>query len=225
MCRKQRGCTELGDPAFWSHLAPLPPPEWARVSVRRLGDAIRAATRDDREAALSILTEIDSQRLRAWGAEHGQMSGRHRCNGARNGGEAALRAGRSISDSLRLRIHERDSYHCRYCGMEIIVRPAIKAFARYISGPAFTWGSTLESRHGAALLAVAQVDHLVPYNAGGTLSEDNLVTACWSCNYGKDGFTLEQLGLDDPRSRPPVVSDWDGLASSPSLLEQFAHAV
>jgi hypothetical protein len=109
--------------------------------------------------------------------------------------------------------------------MEVIARPAIKAFARYVSGPSFTWGDTLESRHGAALLALAQVDHLVPYNAGGTLDEGNLVTACWSCNYGKDGFTLEQLALDDPRARAPLSTGWDGLVPTVPLLEQFAHAV
>jgi hypothetical protein len=31
------------------------------------------------------------------------------------------------------------------------------------------------------------------------------------CNFAREHFTLEQLGLADPRSRPPVLDGWDGL--------------
>jgi hypothetical protein len=103
----------------------------------------------------------------------------------------------------------------------VIVRPAIKALAQYVAGPRFSFGSTLESRHGAALLAVAQVDHLVPRSSGGGLDLDNLVTACWACNYGKDGYTLEQLGIEDPRAREPLHTAWDGGSASVAPLKQL----
>jgi hypothetical protein len=215
MCLGKHSCSELGQIAEWSRLAPLPPPAWMWAHVQRLGDAIRAAAVDDRNKALSILRDVESDALRRWGKEHGQVSGIIR---SRLTGSAAatvdVRPSRGISARLRAAIHRRDGYHCRYCGMPVIVRPAIQAFAAYVGDAAFNFGSTLESRHGAALLAVAQVDHVVPYNCGGTVDESNLVTACWSCNYGKDRFTLEQLNIDDPRSRAPVVSEWDGLASA-----------
>jgi 5-methylcytosine-specific restriction endonuclease McrA len=61
----------------------------------------------------------------------------------------------------------------------------------------------------------ANVDHVVPWTLGGRTDMENLVSACWCCNYGKSSYTLEQIGLDDPRLRPTPESDgWDGLTSS-----------
>ncbi|MDH2328858.1 hypothetical protein QCN27_18570, partial [Cereibacter sp. SYSU M97828] len=40
---------------------------------------------------------------------------------------------------------------------------------------------------------------------------DNIVVCCALCNFGKDRFTLMQLGVEDPRPRPPLPIDWDGL--------------
>jgi hypothetical protein len=56
-------------------------------------------------------------------------------------------------------------------------------------------------------------DHVHPVTLGGADDETNLVTACLSCNYGKHQYTIAQLGLEDPRSCPPIDSDWDGLVS------------
>ena len=56
----------------------------------------------------------------------------------------------------------------------------------------------------------------MPWKLGGRTNTDNLVTACWSCNYGKSGYTLEELGLIDPKEKAIIEQDWDGLMS---LLE------
>ena len=37
------------------------------------------------------------------------------------------------------------------------------------------------------------------------------MTACWSCQFGRGAYTIEELGLSDPLARPPVVDHWDGL--------------
>ncbi|MGD2155865.1 MAG: HNH endonuclease [Anaerolineales bacterium] len=39
------------------------------------------------------------------------------------------------------------------------------------------------------------LDHVVPKHLGGTLSWDNLVTACAACNHRKGGRTLEQAHM------------------------------
>ena len=54
-------------------------------------------------------------------------------------------------------------------------------------------------------------DHVVPHAVGGGSGEDNLVTTCQCCNYGKGDRLLAEVGLIDPRTRPPVVDAWDGL--------------
>ena len=55
------------------------------------------------------------------------------------------------------------------------------------------------------------VDHVVPRARGGLNEAENLVTACMVCNFAREAYTLEQLGIADPRSRQPVLDGWDGL--------------
>ena len=78
---------------------------------------------------------------------------------------------------------------------------------------------TNAAQHGVIHAFKIVADHVVPHNCGGRTDLDNLVTSCPGCNYGKEAFTLEQLGLEDPLARPPVCSGWDGLTSLiPGLL-------
>jgi HNH endonuclease len=63
--------------------------------------------------------------------------------------------------------------------------------------------------HPAFVSRSATLDHVVPWVAGGTNDESNLVCACWICNRVKGDLSLEQLGwqlLNDPND-----SSWDGL--------------
>lgn len=73
------------------------------------------------------------------------------------------------------------------------------------------WGSTNRTQHAAFQAMWAQYDHVVPHSRGGTNDLDNLVVTCAPCNFGKMSHTLDELGLEDPRDRPPVKSLWDGL--------------
>lgn len=54
---------------------------------------------------------------------------------------------------------------------------------------------------------------MLPHSVGGTNELENIVTACWPCNFGRGGDTIEELGLIDPRSRTPVLDGWNGLTS------------
>jgi 5-methylcytosine-specific restriction endonuclease McrA len=79
----------------------------------------------------------------------------------------------------------------------------------------FRASRTNQERHGVVLAFRANIDHVVPWKLGGKSDDSNLVTACWSCNYGKAQYTLDQIGLDDPRDRKPkmLIDGWDGLTS------------
>jgi len=46
---------------------------------------------------------------------------------------------------------------------------------------------------------------------GGRTAPENLVTSCFPCNYGKANFTIEQLGIESPFRREPMVDEWTGL--------------
>jgi 5-methylcytosine-specific restriction endonuclease McrA len=47
---------------------------------------------------------------------------------------------------------------------------------------------------------VATLDHVIPWSLGGRTDESNLVSSCWSCNYGKANFTVEQIGIRNPHN-------------------------
>jgi hypothetical protein len=213
MCRGRSYCTALGNRESWSTEAPLPVPDWIRRQLDRVHDCIRLAAQGNVEESKRLLALIPSDEIREWGVEHGQLSGRFRNNVLRlPAPEAEPATGtRTASPALRARVLARDRYHCRYCGVRVIPREVLVAYGSIVGQEVFGTERANAARHGAALVSWAEVDHVVPYQQGGPTTEDNLVTSCWACNYGKDRYTVHQLGISDPRERAPVDSDWDGL--------------
>jgi hypothetical protein len=106
-------------------------------------------------------------------------------------------------------LYLRDGWRCRFCGCRVVFNRARNAMRACLPG-ALPWGDA-EGFHGAFFAMTASVDHVRPHSAGGDNAAENLVTACWSCQFGRGAYTLEELGLSDPRGRPPVVDGWDGL--------------
>jgi hypothetical protein len=104
----------------------------------------------------------------------------------------------------------RDGHHCRFCGIPVIERTLrIKLHQLYPN--ALRWGPKNYQQHAAFQCMWLQFDHLLPNSRGGESSLDNLVVACAACNFGRMEMTLEQVGIVDPSSRPPIHSSWDGL--------------
>jgi 5-methylcytosine-specific restriction endonuclease McrA len=111
-------------------------------------------------------------------------------------------------------VYRRDGYRCRYCGTRILVAGLLKAFAAKLNSVAFIKsGGRTQDTQGIFHAFSPVADHVVPHALVGRTDPSNLVTSCPSCNSGKDSFTVEQLGIANPFSRPPVVDDWDGLSS------------
>ncbi len=113
------------------------------------------------------------------------------------------------ADEKRL-LHQRDGFHCRFCGIPVIrkeTRERIKA----IYPEALPWGKRNIEQHAAFQALWLQYDHLLPHARGGTNALDNIVIACAPCNYARMNRTLEEVGLMDPRGRHPITSSWDGL--------------
>lgn len=117
---------------------------------------------------------------------------------------------RMPSKAQMTQLHARDGYHCRYCKIPVI-RPEIRKKVCQLYPDVVTWGSTNASQHAGFQTLWAQYDHVLPHAYGGTNDLDNLVVSCAACNFGKMSYRLEELDLSDPRERPPVQSQWDGL--------------
>jgi 5-methylcytosine-specific restriction endonuclease McrA len=106
---------------------------------------------------------------------------------------------------------ERDGWNCRFCGMELICRSTLNRVRKAYPGEA-NWQDTEARKHALLRIMAVQFDHITPHCRGGQTVLDNLVITCAPCNYGRSSWTLEESRLIDPRTRPIVRTDWDGLA-------------
>lgn len=107
-------------------------------------------------------------------------------------------------------LHQRDGYHCRFCCIPVIRAEVRKKFC--LTFPELLiWGAKNDQQHVAFQTLWAQYDHIVPHSAGGNNDLENLVVTCGPCNFGRMAYTLEEVGLIDPRHREPIQSTWDGL--------------
>jgi hypothetical protein len=110
-------------------------------------------------------------------------------------------------------LHVRYGYHCCFCGTPIF-REQVRTRLVSLYPNAIPRSQKEAVRHTAIYVMKAQYDHLVPYSRGGRNDLENLVVTCVPCNFGRNNFTLEEMGLFDPRTRQRVeciVPDWDGL--------------
>ncbi|MSQ94102.1 MAG: HNH endonuclease, partial [Gemmataceae bacterium] len=107
---------------------------------------------------------------------------------------------------------------------ELGAQSGLAAFSKVVGRDVFhATAKTNADRHGVVLTFRANADHVIPWSLGGRTDLQNLVAACWCCNYGKSNFTLVQLGLDDPQERPATnIDTWDGLTSLLSDLRANA---
>lgn len=108
-------------------------------------------------------------------------------------------------------IFTRDGWRCRFCGIKVICKAARSILGRlfpveaHFSGPEF-------KRHTALYSMASSLDHVVPHSRGGKNAEENFVTACYCCQFGRGEWLLEEMELQDPRERPPALDSWDGLS-------------
>jgi hypothetical protein len=120
---------------------------------------------------------------------------------------------RMPSSEMKRMLHFRYGNHCCFCGTPIIRRQVRKRLVS-LYPKVVPWGSGDADKHAAVFVMEAQYDHIVHHSKGGQNDLENLVLTCLPCNYGRNSFTLEEMGLSDPRTRERVeciASDWDGL--------------
>ncbi len=190
-------------------LAPLP--EHAQAADF-LSDAADAVLAGDLGVARERLQQADIQVLydyarRLMGREDPEVHRRRPPDVPLVKTEKVLARMPGASETLAL--HARDGWRCRFCGCRVVSSRARRTM-RACLPEALPWGEG-EGYHAAFFAMTASVDHVVPHSAGGGNEPENLVTACWSCQFGRGAYTLQELGLLDPRCRSPVVDAWDGL--------------
>jgi 5-methylcytosine-specific restriction endonuclease McrA len=170
----------------------------------------------DRARARKLVRSIDTDSMKRWFIDVALQSGYWRAEHvgkANRRNTKTKRARKSIGQKRLEGLFERDHWRCRYCGIRIAGnRRHFKRFAEQLDLPELVRGRTDETRHGLYVLLMASFDHLVPHSQGGSDDDDNLVTACWSCQFGKFRFSLDELGMELPPRKPrPTYKGWQGL--------------
>ncbi len=223
MCRGKNICSELGaNPENWDSFSPLRTPNWIAEQFEIFESAVNDFFTEKKEACLRKIKQIKSDEITNWFIEHGQMSGRHRKLILK--GLAPPAISKELRDPIRSpkkiqdEVFKRDGYRCRYCDNKIISQDFIRLFIKKLNSPIFQRGKTNMTTHGIMHISWPVADHVVPWNQGGRTDLNNLVTACAACNYGKDGNTIEQLGIQNPFNRQPIVDQWNGLTDKLALL-------
>lgn len=117
---------------------------------------------------------------------------------------------RMPSAGAQLEIFNRDGCRCRFCSCRVVSKDARKVIDRALPG-VINWPSGNLGRHAAFFALEATADHLLPHKRGGTNEPSNIVCACQCCQYGRNNWTIEEVGISDPFQRPPIVDGWDGL--------------
>ena len=222
MC-KQLGkshCSELTESiTAWSKDAPLAKPEWITQSIDVFVDAFTLAMDGEKNQARELIKHSRDVELRTWFHEHAQNTGTWRYKALSVSAQEAVLPLDPVKTFTKFQsaIFARDNFHCRYCESKVIPKPVFKRVQGILGQDSdginyVPLGRTNMTRSGFYLMFAATLDHVIPWSMGGRTDASNLVTCCWSCNYGKMNYTLEQLGLNNPLDREPYLdSTWKGL--------------
>lgn len=182
------------------------------VAVDRISDAADAFLAGDMDCARAKLHQANIPLLRelavrAMGAHDREL---HRLRGVAKPPKSGKPGMRMPGQAVTNTIFQRDGWRCRFCGVRVVVPAARRVLARAMPD-ALCWQGPNDVLHAAFLYVSATLDHVVPHSWGGTNEPENLIAACWPCNFGRGGYLLEEMGINDPRGRPAVRDGWDGL--------------
>ena len=195
------------DKASWNKNCLVPYPREFDKQIDLVAEAVRIAHSDPAKAR-AIIQSLDTEPMKRWFIDVGQNSGfwRAKFSGVKEKSyEPSSHLGKPNADELDA-LFERDNWRCRYCGIRVGGRGEhFKRFAKLINLPELAEGELNETRHGLRLMLQASYDHVQPKNQGGSNDQDNLVTACWSCQYGKGKYSLAVLKI----SESPLDKIWE----------------
>ncbi|MEQ9326650.1 MAG: HNH endonuclease domain-containing protein [Rhodospirillales bacterium] len=120
----------------------------------------------------------------------------------------------NIPQALKNTVLARDGYFCQFCGIPVILQQA-QSVLRKFYGSEIRWGNRNAEKHTAFQALDLDFDHILPLSRGGDNSVENLIVACAPCNCGRGNWTLEEVGVLDPRNHPrqprSEFKEWDGL--------------
>lgn len=194
--------------------APLPYPKKFDTGIDQFVDAVKVAVSGHPERARDMVEAIDHEPMVAWYDETAQHVGSVRLS--MFGGQAGKRSSggkRDMRTTRVRRIAARDGYLCGYCDIRVIEPEILRKIDKMLGGGILHNRSTPRnnrSYHGIWLMTAVTLDHIEPLAKNHDDSDENLVTCCWSCNFGKYHYELDELGLRAPVSDRGRSTGWSG---------------
>jgi 5-methylcytosine-specific restriction endonuclease McrA len=191
-----------------------PIPEIADAA-RLLDAAVTAHLLGGRDVAERLIGLADMPVLRdytesLWGSESPYVQYRAVANAPAHLPDKGRAKERMPTPAGKVALFQRDGYHCRFCGIPVI-RREVRDRIRKVYPDALRWGTKNAEQHPAFQLMWATYDHVLPHARGGTSELANTIIVCQPCNCARIHYTLDEVGLVDPRLREPSRSAWDGL--------------
>jgi HNH endonuclease len=104
----------------------------------------------------------------------------------------------------------RYGWNCSFCGIPVVEKRVRTKLTQLYPEDA-RWGSTVVSQHWALQAMWLQFDHVLPHSRGGSNDIENIVISCAPCNFGRMNYTLDEVGVIDPRTMIIPSRPWDGL--------------
>jgi hypothetical protein len=192
-----------------------PPIPEVFAAAKYLDAAVSAHMIGDSELADHLIRAANMDEVRAWTESlWGKASPYVQPRALPNSPPVLSRSERVVermpTGAVLAELHRRDGFHCRFCGVPVI-RKVVRVFLGKLYPAALRWERTNLSQHAAFQAMWAQYDYVLAHARGGDNSIENTIVTCAPCNFAKMNYTLEELGLSDPRTRHPLKSDWDGL--------------
>jgi len=194
--------------------APLPYPKKFDEGIDRFVEAVNVAASGNRRQAREMVEAIDHEPMVKWFDETAQHVGSVRLK--LFGGESGKRSGggkRDMRVTRVRRIAARDGYLCGYCNIRVIEPEVLRKIDTLLdSGILHKRSKPRNNRsyHGIWLMTAVTLDHIEPLAKNHDDSDGNLVTCCWSCNFGKYHYTLQDLKLDEPKKGRGTTTRWLG---------------
>jgi len=185
-------------------LDPIPELE---IAAELLSQAAYAVLDSKLDIARSLLVEADMPRLceyarKITGAISFEIHWQKRLPSRSLLSENRVKL-RMPSAQDELAIATRDGWRCRFCDSRVISKKA-KTVLNSLFPSEARWGRINSEKHCALSALTASLDHILPHSRGGNNDQENLVTACGSCQFGRNQWTLEEVGFNDPRERAPI---------------------
>lgn len=191
------------------------------MAADMLDRAVGAHHAGEREEAERLIRSADQSTVRLWTESlWGSLAANPEIEHYRrfrevNGAAPALAKDKCVPVRMPNRqekaaILQRWGHRCAFCSIPVI-RPEVRQAFSIAYPEAAYWGTSNATQHAAFQCMWLQFDHILPHSRGGDNSVENIAITCAPCNYGRMQWTLDELGLLDPRTQPLTRSSWDGL--------------